>query len=101
MNAATRSDPVAGLDIFGDHVNCYDGKVEYYKWKLVGEGNVLALVLSPEPLKQRWVTPTRAEVEIPYFKAAYEMPGAKRGAVAGGGNPLHGPAARVDPAGSV
>jgi hypothetical protein len=77
VNAASRSDPVAGLDIFGDDVNCYDGKVEYYKWKLVGEGNVLAPVLWPEPAKQKWISPTRADVEIPYFKAAYETPGAK------------------------
>ena len=77
VNAATRSDPVAGLDIFADDLFCYGGKIEYYKWKLIGEGQVLAPVLSPEPLKQKWVTPTRAEIEIPYFKAAYETPGAK------------------------
>ena len=47
VNAATRSDPVAGLDIFADDLNCYAGKVEYYKWKLVGEGNILAPVLQP------------------------------------------------------
>ena len=77
VNAATRSDPVAGLDIFGDDVNCYSGKVEYYKWKVIGEGNVLAPVLSPYPLAQKQVSPTRWEVQIPYFKAAYETPGAK------------------------
>jgi hypothetical protein len=77
VNAATRSDPVAGLDIFGDDVNCYSGKIEYYRWKLIGEGNVLAPVLSPEPLPQKRVSPTRWEVQIPYFKAAYETPGAK------------------------
>ncbi len=77
VNAATRSDPVAGLDIFGDDLNCYGGKIEYYRWKLIGEGNILAPVLSPEPVKQRWTSPTHAEVEIPYFKAAYETPGAK------------------------
>ncbi|MCX8073197.1 MAG: DUF1329 domain-containing protein [Candidatus Binatia bacterium] len=77
VNAATRSDPVAGLDIFADDVNCYAGKVEYYKWKLIGEGKILAPVLSPEPLKQKQVSPTRWEVEIPYFKGAYETPGAK------------------------
>ena len=38
VNAATRSDPVGGLDIYADDINCYAGKVEYYKWKLVGEG---------------------------------------------------------------
>lgn len=77
VNAATRSDPVAGLDIFGDDVNCYAGKVEYYKWKLIGEGNVLAPVLSPSPLAEKQVSPTRWEVQIPYFKGAYETPGAK------------------------
>ncbi|MBI3785081.1 MAG: DUF1329 domain-containing protein, partial [Deltaproteobacteria bacterium] len=77
VNAATRSDPVAGLDIFGDDVNCYAGKVEYYKWKLIGEGKVLAPVLSPEPLKQKQVSPSRWEVDIPYFKGGYETPGSK------------------------
>ncbi len=77
VNAATRSDPVAGLDIFGDDVNCYAGKIEYYKWKLIGEGNILAPVLSPYPLAQKQVGPTRWEVQIPYFKGAYETPGAK------------------------
>jgi hypothetical protein len=77
VNAATRSDPVAGLDIFADDLNCYGGKVEYYHWKLLGEGNVLAPVLSPDPLPQRKVNETRSEVDIPYFKGAYETPGAK------------------------
>ncbi len=77
VNAATRSDPVAGLDIFADDLNCYGGKVEYYRWKLIGEGNILAPVLSPYPLAQKKVTETRSEVEIPYFKGAYETPGAK------------------------
>jgi hypothetical protein len=76
VNAATRSDPIAGLDIFADDANCYGGKVEYYKWMLVGEGAVLAPVLSPEPLPQRQVSPTRWEVALPYFRAAYETPGA-------------------------
>jgi len=75
VNAATRSDPVAGLDIFADDINCYAGKVEYYKWKLVGEGQVLAPVLDPKPLTQKRVGPTRWEVDIPYFTAVYETPG--------------------------
>jgi len=49
INAATRSDPVAGLDIFSDDLNCYAGKIEYYQWKLLGEGQVLAPVLKPTP----------------------------------------------------
>jgi len=77
VNAATRSDPVAGLDIFGDDLNCYAGKVEYYKWKVIGEQNILAPVLSPDPLLQKPVNATRSNVEIPYFKGQYETPGAK------------------------
>jgi uncharacterized protein DUF1329 len=78
VNAATRSDPIAGLDIFADDLNCYAGKVEYYKWKLVGEQNILAPVLSPKPLLQKPTSsPTRFDVEIPYLKGAYETPGAK------------------------
>jgi len=77
INAATRSDPVGGLDIFADDLNCYGGKIEYYKWKLVGEGQVLAPLLSPDPFKQTWVSKTRAEIPIPYFKAAYESAGSK------------------------
>ncbi|MGH7787666.1 MAG: DUF1329 domain-containing protein, partial [Candidatus Binatia bacterium] len=76
-SSASRSEPVAGMDIFADDLNCYAGKVEYYKWKLVGEGNILAPVLSPDPLPQTPVSPSRTEVKIPYFRAAYETPGAK------------------------
>jgi len=77
VNAATRSDPIAGIDIFGDDLNCYAGKVEYYRWKLIGEQNILAPMLSPDPLQQKPVGPTRSNVDIPYFKGAYETPGAK------------------------
>ncbi len=78
VNAATRSDPIAGMDIFADDLNCYGGKVEYYKWKLTGEQDILAPVLSPEPLLQRKTdSPTRFEVDVPYFRGAYETPGAK------------------------
>ncbi len=77
VNSATRSDPVGGIDLFGDDVNCYSGKVEYYHWKLLGEGKILAPVLSPYPLPQKKITETRSEVELPYFKAVYETPGAK------------------------
>ncbi|HYD50414.1 MAG TPA: DUF1329 domain-containing protein [Terriglobales bacterium] len=77
INTATRSDPVGGLDIFADDLNCYGGKIEYYRWKLVGEGNVLAPLISTEHLRQQKVSDTRVDVEIPYLKGAYETPGAK------------------------
>jgi len=77
VNAATRSDPVAGLDIFSDDLNCYGGKIEYYKWELAGEGKILAPVLDTKPIPMKKKTDTRWDVEIPYFKGAYETPGAK------------------------
>jgi hypothetical protein len=77
INAASRSDPVAGLDIFADDLNCYAGKIEYYRWKLVGEGTVLAPVLQPYPFVAKPIGPTRFEVAIPYIKANYETPDGK------------------------
>ncbi len=77
VNAATRSDPVAGLDIFSDDLNCYGGKIEYYKWELAGEGKILAPVLDTKPIPMKKKSDTRWDVEIPYFKGAYETPGAK------------------------
>jgi hypothetical protein len=78
VNAASRSDPVAGLDIFSDDLNCYAGKVEYYKWKLAGEGEVLAPLIGPYALKQEASSsPTRWNVPIPYLRGGYETPGSK------------------------
>ncbi len=77
VNAATRSDPLAGLDIFSDDLNCFAGKPEYYKWKLIGEGKVLAPIIGPYALPQEPDTDTRLDVQIPYLKAGYETPGHK------------------------
>lgn len=78
VNAATRSDPIAGLDIFSDDLNCYAGKPEYYKWKLVGEGETLAPVMGPYAFPQNPTnSPTRFEVPVPYLRAGYETPGQK------------------------
>ncbi len=76
-SAASRSDPVAGMDIFADDLNCYGGKIEYYTWKLAGEGQVLAPLISPDPLVMKKVSETRWSVPIPYFTGGYESPGAK------------------------
>ena len=79
VNAATRSDPVAGLDIFSDDLNCYGGKIEYYQWKLAGEGTILAPVLQPYPV-QMSQDPKRSSrflVKTPYMSAGYEKPGSK------------------------
>jgi uncharacterized protein DUF1329 len=78
VNAASRSDPVAGLDIFADDLNCYAGKIEYYQWKLVGEGSILAPVIQPYPFKMGpGPSPTRFTVATPYSTAAYEKAGSK------------------------
>ncbi|HEY8518127.1 MAG TPA: DUF1329 domain-containing protein [Candidatus Binatia bacterium] len=78
VNAASRSDPISGLDIFSDDLNCYAGKVEYYKWKMAGEGEVLAPIVGPYALKQNPTdSPTRFDVPIPYLRGAYETPGAE------------------------
>jgi hypothetical protein len=77
VNAASRSDPVGGLDIFADDLNCYAGKVEYYQWKLVGEGSILAPLLKPYPFGMKSVSPTRQTIETPYMAAGYEKPGSK------------------------
>ena len=77
VNAATRSEPVQGLDIFADDLNCYGGKVEYYKWKLVGQGNILAPVVQPSPFPMKQVNPSRYMISTPYEKAGYEVPGSK------------------------
>jgi hypothetical protein len=77
VNAASRSDPVGGLDIFADDLNCYAGKVEYYEWKLVGEQTILAPLLQPYPFQSKSVSPTRQTVETPYMAAGYEKAGSK------------------------
>src|SRR5439155_150054 len=77
VNSASRSDPVAGLDIFADDLNCYAGKVEYYEWKLVGEQTILAPLLQPYPFSSKSVSPTRQLIDTPYMAAGYEVPNAK------------------------
>jgi uncharacterized protein DUF1329 len=77
VNAASRSDPVAGLDIFADDLDCYAGKVEYYQWKLVGEQTILAPLLQPYPFHMKSVSSTRQMIETPYMTAGYEKPGSK------------------------
>jgi uncharacterized protein DUF1329 len=81
ISAASRSEPVAGMDIFADDINCYAGKVETYRWKLVGEGTVLApVVAQPYALTQRSVSPTRWVIDTPPLRAAFEADGKRKGA---------------------
>src|SRR5439155_894070 len=82
VNAASRSDPVAGLDIFADDLNCYAGNVEYYQWKLVGEQTILAPLLQPYPFPMKSVSPTRQLIDTPYMSAGCEVPN-RRAALGG------------------
>lgn len=77
INASTRSDPIAGLDIYADDTNCYAGKTEYFNWKLVGSGRVLAPVIGPYAFPMRPLSATRYAVDLPATRAGYETPGAK------------------------
>jgi hypothetical protein len=79
-SAASRSEPVAGMDIFADDLNCYGGKVEYYKWKVVGEGNILAPVLQPEPLVPQPISDSRTESRF-RLPQRLRNPRSERGAV--------------------
>jgi hypothetical protein len=74
IHASARSEPVAGMDIFADDINCYAGKVEEYRWKLVGEGQVLAPILGDAyGVRAQRSTPTRWLAHTPAVRANYEL----------------------------
>jgi hypothetical protein len=77
LSSSTRSDPIAGMDLYPDDGNCYGGKVEYMKWTLKGRGKILAPVMGVYAFPARPLTDTRFAVDIPTTRAAYETPGAK------------------------
>ena len=80
IHASARSEPVAGMDIFADDINCYAGRVEEYRWKLIGEGKTLAPVVGgPGARVAGRASPTRWLVPSPPLPANYEKPG-QRGA---------------------
>ncbi len=78
VRTSTRGERIPGFEVYGDDADCYDGKVEYFEWKLVGSGEVIGPLGTDSPyarpLKrekgQRWV------MEVPYNRAVYEVPGA-------------------------
>jgi hypothetical protein len=73
ITAASRSQPVAGMDIFPEDINCHAGKVEDYRWRLVGRGTALAPVVGrPYALPMRPVSPSRWSIETPPLKALFE-----------------------------
>jgi hypothetical protein len=79
IHASARSEPVAGLDIFADDINCYAGKVEDYTWRLAGEGTTLApVVLGPYAVTATREGPTRWLAPTPPLTATFELPAAER-----------------------
>lgn len=69
---ARRSDAIPGFSIFGDDANCFFGKVESHRWRVVGEGNVLAPLASTTPLRLVAINGTRSEVDPPQLPAVSE-----------------------------
>src|SRR5438309_377668 len=84
-----------------EHENCYGGKVEYYKWKLVGQGNILAPVVQPYPFQMKQVNPSRYMISTPYEKAGYEVPGRQGRTLVDPGQPRLREASGVDRRGAV
>jgi hypothetical protein len=81
IHSSARSEPVAGMDIFADDINCYAGKVEDYRWKLVGEGTTLAPVAGgPYALEAQADGPTRWLIPTPPLPANYERSTKGKGA---------------------
>ncbi len=79
IHASARSEPVAGLDIFADDINCYAGKVEDYVWRLVGEGTTLApVVLGPYAVTANQESTTRWRAPTPPLTASFELPAGER-----------------------
>jgi hypothetical protein len=51
MTPANRSDGFVGSDFSVDDILCYDGKIPYFEWKLIGSQDALVPYASPEPVK--------------------------------------------------
>jgi hypothetical protein len=81
MRTATRGERIPGFEVYGDDADCYDGKVEYFEWKLAGTGEVIGPLGSDSPyartLKRDPQSPQRWTMEVPYNRAVYETAGAK------------------------
>ncbi len=72
--SANRSDPVGPTDYILDDVNGYSGKIEFFKWKLIGETEMLVPFLPDEP-EGTVVTFPRKGIPAPkYGKKAFMQP---------------------------
>ncbi|MBI4516392.1 MAG: DUF1329 domain-containing protein [Deltaproteobacteria bacterium] len=78
VRTATRGERIPGFEVHGDDADCYDGKVEYFDWKLAGSGEVIGPLGSDSPYA-RELTPAEGQrwtMKLPYNRAVYEVVGA-------------------------
>lgn len=78
VRSATRGDRIPGFEVYGDDADCYDGKVNYFDWKLLRTDEVIGPVGSNTPYAYTLSaeSPTRWFIDVPYNNAVYETPGA-------------------------
>ena len=78
VRTSTRGERIPGYEVYGDDADCYDGKVEYFAWHLIGTGEVIGPLGTDSPYARpltrdkgdRWI------MEVPYNRAVYEASGA-------------------------
>ncbi len=77
VNPAARSEPIADLAVYHEDLGGFGSKLEYFKWRFIGEGETLASMTSTSPLPLSRVGDSRFEVSPPQVRAAYEVPGSR------------------------
>jgi hypothetical protein len=75
LQPVQRADGIAGLAVSLDDQGCFDGRLESFTWKVIGQQDVLAPIVAAAPLAQRELTATRARIDLPAMPAAFEKPG--------------------------
>jgi len=76
IDAAGRTG-MSGAGLFGlDDFNCFDGRLEQFRWKVTGESDALVPVLSPAPLPIERLSATRSQLALPNVVAGFERPDA-------------------------
>jgi len=78
VRTSTRGERIPGYEVYGDDADCYDGKVEYFTWHLIGAGEVIGPLGTDSPYARplRRDTGERWTMDVPYNRAVYEVPGA-------------------------
>jgi hypothetical protein len=76
ISPANRSDGFLGSDLAPDDLECFDGKLEDFSWKVLGTQTVLAPMATLRPSQRTPLTSTRAEVPLSRPRAVFESDGA-------------------------